>query len=43
MIPEMLTLGERRRIRVRKLLTSAAGIVALCVTAGAVIWIVLKA
>jgi polysaccharide chain length determinant protein (PEP-CTERM system associated) len=43
MIPEMLTLGERRRLRMRRLLTSTAGLVALTVAAGAVIWFVLKA
>lgn len=43
MIPEMLTSGERRRLRMRRLLTSAVGLVALTVAAGAVIWFVLKA
>jgi polysaccharide chain length determinant protein (PEP-CTERM system associated) len=43
MIPEMLTQGERRRFRMRRLLTSAAALLALTVTAGAVIWFVLRA
>jgi polysaccharide chain length determinant protein (PEP-CTERM system associated) len=43
MIPEMLTLGERRRLRMRRLLASTVGLLALTVAAGAVIWFVLKA
>jgi polysaccharide chain length determinant protein (PEP-CTERM system associated) len=43
MIPEMLTQGERRRMRMRRLLTSTVGLLALTVAAGAVIWFVLKA
>jgi uncharacterized protein involved in exopolysaccharide biosynthesis len=43
MIPEMLTQGERRRMRMRRLITSTVGLLALTVAAGAVIWFVLKA
>lgn len=43
MIPEMLTQGERRRLRMRRLLTSTVGVLGLTVAAGAVIWFVLKA
>jgi polysaccharide chain length determinant protein (PEP-CTERM system associated) len=43
MIPEMLTRGERRRLRMRRLLASTVGLLALTVAAGAVIWFVLKA
>lgn len=43
MIPEMLTHGERRRLRMRRVLASTVGLLALTVAAGAVIWFVLKA
>ncbi len=43
MIPEMLTHRERQRVRMKRLLASTVGLVALTVAAGAVIWFVLKA
>ena len=41
MVPEMVTSGERRRRRARRLLMSTAGLAIVFVTAGTVVWLVL--